>query len=122
MSNEIAKSGEILLYSYEGTKEYIDVYFKDETFWLTQSAMAELFDCSSDNISLHLKNIYEDDELQREATTEKFSVVRQEGKRQVRARFRMTLLSRRSAISIPNSENSRIRIMCLNLIVKQQGI
>ena len=83
MSNEIAKSGEILLYSYEGTKEYIDVYFKDETFWLTQSAMAELFDCSSDNISLHLKNIYEDDELQREATTEKFSVVRQEGKRQV---------------------------------------
>lgn len=83
MSNEIAKSGEILLYSYDGAKEYIDVYFKDETFWLTQSAMAELFDCSSDNISLHLKNIYEDDELQREATTEKFSVVRQEGKRQV---------------------------------------
>ena len=83
MSNEIAKSGEILLYSYDGAKEYIDVYFKDETFWLTQSAMAELFGCSADNISLHLKNIYEDGELEREATTEKFSVVRQEGTRQV---------------------------------------
>lgn len=83
MSNKIAKSGEILLYSYEGAKEYIDVYFKDETFWLTQSAMADLFDCTSDNVSLHLKNIYEDDELQREATTEKFSVVRLEGNRQV---------------------------------------
>ena len=83
MSNEIAKSGEILLYSYDGAKEYIDVYFKDETFWLTQSAMAELFDCTSDNVSLHLKNIYEDDELQRESTTEKFSVVRREGNRQV---------------------------------------
>lgn len=83
MSKEIAKSGEILLYSYEGTKEYIDVYFRDETFWLTQSAIADLFGCTADNVSLHLKNIYEDDELQREATTEKFSVVRLEGNRQV---------------------------------------
>ena len=83
MSKEIIKSGEILLYSYEGAKEYIDVYIKDETFWLTQSAMADLFGCTADNISLHLKNIYEDGELQREATTEKFSVVHLEGKRQV---------------------------------------
>ena len=83
MSNEIANSGEILLYSYEGSKTYIDVYFRDETFWLTQSGMAELFDCSSDNISLHMKNIYEEEELTREATTEKFSVVRKEGTRQV---------------------------------------
>lgn len=83
MSNEIAKNGEILLYSYDGTKEYIDVYFKDETFWLTQSAMAELFDCSSDNISLHLKNIYDEEELERARTTENFSVVRKEGTRMV---------------------------------------
>lgn len=84
MSNEIAKNGEILLYTYEGAKEYINVYFKDETFWLTQSAMAELFDCSSDNISLHLKNIFFEDELDRSATTEEFSVVRQEGNRSVK--------------------------------------
>ena len=83
MSKEIANSGEILLYSYEGSKTYVDVYFRDETFWLTQSGMAELFDCTADNISLHLKNIYDEEELTREATTEKFSVVRKEGNRQV---------------------------------------
>ena len=83
MSKEIVKSGEVLLYSYDGAKEYVDVYFRDETFWMTQSAMAELFDCSADNISLHLKNIYEDGELERIATTEEFSVVRQEGNRTV---------------------------------------
>lgn len=83
MNGEIAKSGEILLYSYEGSKTFVDVYFWDETFWLTQSGMATLFDCSPDNISLHLKHIYDEEELTREATTEKFSVVRREGSRQV---------------------------------------
>lgn len=45
--------------------------------------MAELFDCSTDNVSLHLKNIYEEEELDRDSTTEKFSVVRKEGNRNV---------------------------------------
>ena len=49
--------------------------------------MAELFDCSSDNVSLHLKNIYEDEELDRSATTEEFSVVRKEGNRVVNVCF-----------------------------------
>ncbi len=56
---------------------------KDETIWLTQKAMAELFGCSVDNISLHLKNIYEDGELTTDATTEEFSTVQQEGLRMV---------------------------------------
>ena len=77
------KNGEILLYSYEGSKTYVDVYYRDETFWLTQSGMAELFDCSTDNISVHLRNIFAEEELAREATTEKFSVVRKEGNRDV---------------------------------------
>ena len=83
MSNEIANRGEVLLYSDESGKEYVSVVFKDETFWLTQSGMAELFACTADNISLHLKNIYADGELTPEATTEKFSVVRKEGSREV---------------------------------------
>ena len=83
MSNEIASRGEVLLYSDESGKEYVSVVFKDETFWLTQSGMAELFACTTDNISLHLKNIYADGELTPEATTEKFSVVRKEGSREV---------------------------------------
>ena len=79
----IPSNGTILLYSYEGSNEYIDVYFRDDSFWMTQSSMAQLFDCSADNISSHLGNIYEEGELERGATTEKISVVRQEGNRQV---------------------------------------
>jgi hypothetical protein len=84
MGNEITQQGEILLYDNDGDKEFVSVVFQDENFWLTQSGMAELFDCSSDNISLHLKNIYAEEELSPDATTEKFSVVRKEGTRNVR--------------------------------------
>nr|WP_040332992.1 virulence RhuM family protein [Butyricicoccus pullicaecorum] len=78
------QQGQILLYNNGSEKEFVNVVFQDETFWLTQSGMAELFDCSTDNISVHLKNIYAEEELSPEATTEKISVVRQEGSRQVR--------------------------------------
>ena len=80
MGTEIANRGEILLYSDESGKEFISVVFKDETFWLTQKAMAELFGCTADNISLHLKNIFAESELVREAVTEKFSVTAADGK------------------------------------------
>lgn len=84
MDKHPVPQGEILLYDNGGEKEFVSVVFQDETFWLTQSGMAELFDCSADNISLHLKNIYAEEELAPAATTEKISVVRQEGSRQVR--------------------------------------
>lgn len=56
---------------------------KNETFWLTHKPMPEFFECSTDNDSLHLKNIYVEEELDRDSTTEKFSVVRKEGNRNV---------------------------------------
>ena len=62
----------------------LDVRLENETVWLTQSQMATLFGCSTDNIGLHLKNVYSVGELSREATAEDFSVVRMEGARQVR--------------------------------------
>ena len=80
MRNEITGRGEVLLYSDESGKEYISVVFKDETFWLTQKAMAELFGCTADNISLHLKNIFADGELDKDAVTEKFSATAADGK------------------------------------------
>ena len=73
----------ILLYETENGKVNIDVILKDETIWLTQKSMAKLFECSTDNIGLHLKNIYVDQELDINSTTDKFSVVRKEGKRNV---------------------------------------
>ena len=84
MENDLMKQGEILLYDNGTDKQFVSVVFKDETFWLTQSGMAELFECSADNISLHLKNIYAEEELLPSATTEKFSVVRKEGAREVK--------------------------------------
>lgn len=73
----------MLLYETDEGKINVDVILKDETIWLTQKSMADLFECSSDNISLHLKNIFKENELDRNSTTDIFSVVRKEGNRNV---------------------------------------
>ena len=77
------KENNIVLYQIEDTNVCVKVIYKDETFWLSQKAMAELFECSVDNISLHLKNIFQDGELVEYSTTEDFSIVQKEGKRNV---------------------------------------
>lgn len=77
------KEHEIVLYQIEKTNICVSVFFREETFWMTQKAMAELFDCSTDNISLHLKNIFREEELDEKSTTEFFSVVQKEGNRNV---------------------------------------
>ena len=77
-------TAEFLTFVAEGKEQDIHVLYKDETVWATQKAMAGLFDCSTDNIGLHLKNIYDTKELDKEATTEKISVVQREGAREVR--------------------------------------
>lgn len=71
---------------YEGENQSIEVRLdgQHETLWLTQKQIADLLSTSTDNVSLHLKNIYLDAELNEKATTEDFSVVRQEGKREVK--------------------------------------
>ena len=74
----------IVFYQTENADVVVNVVYKDETFWLTQKAMSELFDCSVDNISLHLKNIYESEELDKNRTVEDFSVVQKEGNRNVK--------------------------------------
>ncbi len=75
---------QMTIFETEDGKVRIDVLFNGEDVWLTQKLMAELFDCSPDNISLHLKNIYSERELDEAATTEDFSVVQKEGARQVK--------------------------------------
>ena len=74
MENEIAKQGEILLYSDDKGKEFINVVFMDETFWLTQVGMAELFDSSKSNISEHLSHIFEEEELDKTSCMRKFGI------------------------------------------------
>ena len=76
-------TAEFLIFQIENKEQGVEVYYKDENIWATQKAMATLFDCTTDNIGLHLKNIYESGELKEEATAEKISVVRREGNRNV---------------------------------------
>ena len=76
------EKNEIIVYQPDETIR-LEVRLENETVWLTQSQMVELFGCSQDNIGLHLRNIYNIGELRREATTEVFSVVRLEGSRKV---------------------------------------
>ena len=76
-------TAEFLIFQIEGKEQGVEVFYKNKTVWCTQKAMGILFDCSTDNIGLHLKNIYESGELKEEATAEKISVVRREGNRDV---------------------------------------
>lgn len=69
---------------YNDGKLELKVSLNDESIWLNQLQMSELFETSTDNIGLHLKNIYKEKELEENSTTEDFSVVRQEGNRQVK--------------------------------------
>lgn len=78
--------GQIVIFEEENYS--VQVRLDGETIWLSQTQMAELFASSTDNISLHLKNIYKEGELSEAATTEDFSVVRQEGQRQVQRRLK----------------------------------
>ena len=83
----MAKRGEIrnstaefLIFQIEGKEQGIEVYYKDENVWATQKAMAMLFDCTADNVGLHLKNIFSSGELLKEAVTEKISATASDGK------------------------------------------
>ena len=79
-----SSSAEFLIFEQQThANSGIEVRFEEGDLWLTQKAMAKLYDCSSDNIGLHLKNIYNDLELDKNSTTEKFSVVQKEGNREV---------------------------------------
>ena len=74
MGNEIIHQGDVLLYSDENGKEFVNVVFMEETFWLTQIGMAELFDSSKSNISEHLSNIFEEEELDKASCMRKFGI------------------------------------------------
>lgn len=69
-----------LMYRAADEEVAVNALIKDDTIWLTQKSMAELFDCSPDNISLHLKNIFADGELDKDSVTEKISATAADGK------------------------------------------
>ena len=73
-------TAEFLIFQLEGKEQGVEVYYKENTVWCTQKAMSMLFDCSTDNIGLHLKNIFSSGELKKESVTEKISATASDGK------------------------------------------
>lgn len=83
MSGELANAGKILIYQNEKGDTKIDVYFEDDTIWMTQSAMCDLYQVAKSSISEHISHIFKDGELDPQATVRKFRTVQLEGARQV---------------------------------------
>ena len=83
MSNEIANTGKILIYQNEKGDTKIDVYFEDDTIWMTQKHIAELYQVDVRTINEHIKNIYAENELEETSTIRNFRIVRLEGSRNV---------------------------------------
>jgi hypothetical protein len=83
MSETEQPGGEFILYTTEDGKTRVECRFEDETIWLTQALMAELFDRDVRTVNEHLKNLYAELELAPEATIRKFRIVREEGPRSV---------------------------------------
>ena len=78
----------IVIYQTEDGQTQIDVRLENETVWLTQAQMAELFQTTKQNVSLHLNNLYKEGELQKEGTVKEYLTVQQEGKRRVSRRVK----------------------------------
>ena len=83
MSGEQANTGKILIYQNEKGDTKIEVYFEDDTIWMTQSAMCDLYQVAKSSISEHISHIFKDGELDPQATVRKFRTVQLEGARQV---------------------------------------
>ena len=83
MNNELANTGKILIYQNEKGDTKVDVYFTEDTIWMTQKSMCELYQVAKSSISEHIRNILEDGELDEDATVRKFRTVQTEGSRQV---------------------------------------
>lgn len=83
MSKELANAGKILIYQNEKGDTKIDVYFAEDTIWMTQKAMCELYQVAKSSISEHIKHIYSDGELDEKATVRNFRTVQTEKDREV---------------------------------------
>jgi hypothetical protein len=111
--------GQVILY-----KNHLEVRLKQDTVWLTQKQMSDLFDKDTDTIGLHLQNIYKENELKESATAEESSVVQIEGNRQVRRKVRFYNLDAIISVAtglIQNEEHSSVYgqpMFCVNILWK----
>ena len=116
--DNLKKQDKIIFYQSDDNNIYVDVIFNNETLWLSQKMMAELFDTSIDNISLHLKNIYIDEELDKKATTKKSSIVQKEGNRNVKREVEVYSLDAIIAVGyrVNSKKATKFRIWATNTL------
>lgn len=115
MPNELVKQISYILYKADEEDVKVNAILKDESIWLTQKSMAELFDCSTDNIGLHLKNIFASGELEKSSVTEESSATASDGKN-----YKMTFYNLDAIISVGYRVNSakatKFRIWATNVL------
>ena len=105
MSKELiirSSAEEFITFKVQEKDKGIQVRYENENLWMTQKAMAELFDCSTDNISLHLKNIFKENELDSNSVTEEFSATASDGKK-----YKMKFYNLDAIISVGYRVNSK---------------
>lgn len=79
--SDVENKNNLLIYKNKDGNIIVDAMYKDETLWLSQKGMSKVFDCSTDNISLHLKNIFKNNELNKNSVTEYSSITASDGKK-----------------------------------------
>ena len=96
------EDNKLIIYKNSERNIIVDAIYKDETLWLSQKGMSKVFECSTDNISLHLKHIFEDKELEKKSVTEKCSLTADDGKN-----YNTTIYSLDAIIAVGYRVNSK---------------
>ena len=96
------EDNKLIIYKNSEGNIIVDAIYKDETLWLSQKGMSKVFECSIDNISLHLKHIFEDNELDKKSVTEKCSLTADDGKK-----YNTTIYSLDAIIAVGYRINSK---------------
>ena len=105
-------TAEFLIFQAEDKAQGVQVFYKDETIWATQKAIATLFDCSTDNIGVHLKNIFESGELDKDSVTEKISATAADGKNYLTQFYKLdAIISAEQAKEFAETEFEKYRVI-----------
>ena len=102
MSNNLNEQNNLIIYKNSEGDIKVEAIYKDETLWLSQKGMSKVFECSTDNISLHLKHIFEENELNKNSVTEKCSLTADDGKN-----YNITIYSLDAIIAVGYRINSK---------------
>lgn len=102
MSNNLNEQNNLIIYKNSEGDIKVEAIYKDETLWLSQKGMSKVFECSTDNISLHLKHIFEENELNKNSVTEKCSLTADDGNN-----YNITIYSLDAIIAVGYRINSK---------------